>query len=486
MDAPSLTAHLALPRSRPAGLFTPVNYPPTSPPVIYPGGQGPGGRQPILPPTCNLATVQACHAQLRSELAACEDAVRNSGVCKVPTSVGCQDAIQACYSRFLQYSALCPAYAPCPPGESCCGDVGCTGSDPNNCGSCGVVCPPSAPECCQGTCTNTASDALNCGGCQQVCAAGEACCSGECTSITSDPSNCGQCDNVCPAPNSCCWNGVCYADAPASLNPGGSTGYVPNCNGSTSNYVLYNGCDDIEDLTVEMTVTGTLTALVTESPATCASKCACVYTGATPTQDGGFSLQLNAYPQPGQTDPNGVPIDWLQYILLIANNRASAQVQYWSPGGTVPVTSLGGLFGPLRSSNTFDSGSVLTIALTTIPVTANQGVVTSAKFTVTDVGGSPFGTVMYSTVVPLPQGAQYAMSAFEVVLVGPDCCSDSNFLAGGGATLTYSAAGPLCVQQGPGGAACGESRLVTAETSNASYGAISPCCGQLLTQGIST
>jgi len=233
-----------------------------------------------------------------------------------------------------------------------------------------------------------------------------------------------------------------------------------------------------------MTATGALTAQVTQGPNACDPNAPI-----TTTQDGGFSLQLNTYAQPGATDPNGNPVSVIQFILIIANKQATATVQFWydppvETGTPTIGTRLDNFpaqnFGPPRSSNTIDTNSVLTIALNTPGVPGNQGAVTEATFTVAELGGAPS-----SAVFSLPDGWQYPISAFQVNLVGPDCCNVSDFSVSGGATLEYSAAGTLCVQQGSASTACGESYGVTLETSNAYYGAISPCCGPSLTQEIS-
>jgi hypothetical protein len=71
------------------------------------------------------------------------------------------------------------------------------GSDPNNCGGCGQVCPPysagltgycSGGTClcalptkyCGGACVDPQSDAAHCGKCDNACAVGQLCSGGSC------------------------------------------------------------------------------------------------------------------------------------------------------------------------------------------------------------------------------------------------------------------------------------------------------------------
>ena len=133
----------------------------------------------------------------------------------------------------------CPAHmTACPDGF--CYDLG---SNPDNCGLCGNVCPAglvcSASTCmnpsstveptatpavaitglttpnpvycpsigltyCDGECVNTTADKENCGSCGNVCQSPAfACCSGKCVNLNDDNANCGTCSQVCTATSSC-------------------------------------------------------------------------------------------------------------------------------------------------------------------------------------------------------------------------------------------------------------------------------------------
>lgn len=84
----------------------------------------------------------------------------------------------------------------CPRGLKKCGNT-CAdrGSDPRNCGGCGVRCegPFDTGECCNGSCCD-----IN----------GDTCCPGGCTNTSLNDENCGACGNVCK-PGEFCRFGVC-------------------------------------------------------------------------------------------------------------------------------------------------------------------------------------------------------------------------------------------------------------------------------------
>jgi hypothetical protein len=70
------------------------------------------------------------------------------------------------------------------------------GSDPNNCGACGNVCPASAPYCVNSACVPCPDPSL-------------APCPDGCVDLNSNPNNCGTCGNVCPTEAPYCNNGAC-------------------------------------------------------------------------------------------------------------------------------------------------------------------------------------------------------------------------------------------------------------------------------------
>jgi hypothetical protein len=338
----------------------------------------------------------------------------------------------------------------CLPGQPCCNGECCTQPRWSCCN--GECCAPG--WCCNGICC---PENVCCNG--VCCSAGQACCNGVCCPA----GQCG-CDGVCCSEGQACYNGCC------ATNTSGLT------LSSKSNYLLINGnCQNMKDLSVSLNVTQDMVAAVTPS------------SGGSVTQNGGFDLQLNAY------NPAGPTTSWMQYFFNVSGNAISYQVQYHdiqaecACGHAVcdcapPLVNLNGTVLSL-SSNTIPAGYVLEIDLSNDSV----GNITGAIFTVTDNSGN---TTSRSATLPATQ--QFPIVAFQVNVVGPDGGSNSQFSSGAG-TITYEISnGQLCVEGGlpdlcseSAGSKAGTAE--TAETSNATYGAIGPpCCASQLTQSFQT
>jgi hypothetical protein len=267
----------------------------------------------------------------------------------------------------------------------------------------------------------------------------------------------------------------------------------------SSNAVLINNCQNLSNLTVQLQVTEDLITL----------------------EDTGFSLQLNCYPQIGAITPNSTQgttfpgevvgqLYWFQYVLIVTNNSASFEIQYWAnaksyqdagPGGNPPEirwppgytpnppdtspwlpvfpgTAVTGGVGSVSSSR-ISAGSVITIELST----DSSGNVTGATFSITD----PSGNVQSGNTQPWPnyagptEPANYALFpiyGFQVDLVSAPGLPVM-FTSGAG-TLTYSvSSGALSVQTVN---TCGGSQPGTAENSNIVYQAVSPASGSTVSQ----
>jgi hypothetical protein len=240
---------------------------------------------------------------------------------------------------------------------------------------------------------------------------------------------------------------------------------------SNNNVMLIDNCKNLNNVTVNLALTEDLVIF----------------------GDGGFSLQLNAYPPTGQLS-QGQQLTWFQYSLYVQGGSLNYQIQYWAgnavpwPPGYVPnppntkpylpvlpndytLTP----FGP-ASSNHIARGSEIKIALST----DTAGNVTSALFNVTDPSGKTA-----SATFPFPAGAQYPICAFQVNLVGPGSLTDATLVSGAG-IFTYSvSSGSLADQGGGPGSACGEWAGFTGELSNAVYGPLTPQSGSRVSQSLS-
>jgi hypothetical protein len=76
---------------------------------------------------------------------------------------------------------------------------------------------------------------------------------------------------------------------------------------SSQNVMLFDSCKNLHGLNVELALTEDLIAF----------------------RDGGFSLQLNAYPPKGQLS-QGQELTWFQYSLYVDNGSYLYQIQYWA------------------------------------------------------------------------------------------------------------------------------------------------------------
>jgi formylglycine-generating enzyme required for sulfatase activity len=124
--------------------------------------------------------------------------------------------------------------APCPSGETLCGDL-CVNeqTDTNSCGGCGAACPtggtcqsgacvcPKGETACGHACVSEQTDSSNCGACGTFCPIAATCqggtcvcpseqtwCGAYCYDEQTDLANCGACGTVCP-PAATCQGGTC-------------------------------------------------------------------------------------------------------------------------------------------------------------------------------------------------------------------------------------------------------------------------------------
>jgi hypothetical protein len=372
------------------------------------------------------------------------------GLCCPPGQCGCNGV---CCTTGQCFNGVC-----CPAGQSLC--VGPTGAS--------VCCPTGTGQCCNGVCCPLGQSCCvePTGGsfccttgqcCNGVCCPpGQSCCNGVCC----PPGQCG-CSGACCLAGQTCFNGCC------ATNTGGLT------LSSHSNYLLSNGCQSIQGLKVFLDVTQDMVAAVTPQG------------GGSPTSNGGFTFQLNAY------NPAGPTTSWMQYVFLISGNAIKYQVQYWDIAAACacghPVCDC---TGPLVS----ESGTVLSLPSNTVPAgyhldieltsETNTGNITGATFTVSDGQGNT-----KSSTATLDANHQFPIVAFQANIGGPDNASSSQFSSGAGTIFYAVSNGQLCVEGGLPDL-CSKSagsNTPTAETSNAAYGPIGPpCCALELSQSFST
>jgi hypothetical protein len=160
----------------------------------------------------------------------------------------------------------------CSPGTKRCGGSTCVQimNDQDDCGDCGIVCPPCSTLCMGGkceslddctdathgldplvactkgdscTCRDVYADPENCSACGHACKPGDACrqgicincapgftaCYGICADLLSDPRNCGDCEHGCPW-GFVCQAGVCACQGKASCTNGGTCDASGLCN----------------------------------------------------------------------------------------------------------------------------------------------------------------------------------------------------------------------------------------------------------------
>jgi len=79
-------------------------------------------------------------------------------------------------------------------------------NDPRNCGECGHICPAGAASCCGTFCTDLQNDRFNCGSCNNYCHGTEVCQQGTCQDVTPDTHV--SAGKSCPSGQLNCW-GTC-------------------------------------------------------------------------------------------------------------------------------------------------------------------------------------------------------------------------------------------------------------------------------------
>jgi hypothetical protein len=239
---------------------------------------------------------------------------------------------------------------------------------------------------------------------------------------------------------------------------------------SSNNAVLINSCNNLQNPSVLLEIT--------EDIAT--------------TTGGGWSMQFNSFPPPGQYCQTS-QLNWLQYIVIVQGGVLSYYIQYWALGTSTWSPGYTGQPGtspwlPCWAHDYGTAPNFANITADTLPRkstlqiqlnTNGSGGVVSVTFTYTDPDGNA-----HPATWPAP--AVHPIVGFELNFVGAP---------GGNATFTqgltnsrgiiyYSvSSGQLSVQSGGPGSACGEyGGAVTGEQSNMTYSDINGAPASTVTQ----
>jgi hypothetical protein len=243
------------------------------------------------------------------------------------------------------------------------------------------------------------------------------------------------------------WSSIKVNDT-AVATPGGGLG-------SNSNYILYNDCNPIINLSVIIDVTQDII---------CQSS-----SGATK----GFGFQLNAY------SPKKEVSAWQQYVVALFGNQLVGAVDNW------PVTG-NNIINDFFNLNTvpnlrIPAGYRIQISLHN----DNAGNVSGATYVVIDNTGKVLSNVTLNllSIGGVTQADLAPIVAFELNLVGP-VNSESAVLSSGAGMFTYVSRNLLTALSAE--PACTESGYITAETANSFYGSLPGLASGTLTQSFST
>jgi hypothetical protein len=120
------------------------------------------------------------------------------------------------------------------PNQACgCRDLR---ADPNDCGTCGVVCDPASEDCCDRVCVDVLSDTAHCGapgtgaGCANACVRGEVCDGGVCRCADATRTRCGDSCDCDTAGGQICCDGECF-DGWCCTDDDCGGDQNPDCNG---------------------------------------------------------------------------------------------------------------------------------------------------------------------------------------------------------------------------------------------------------------
>jgi hypothetical protein len=220
-----------------------------------------------------------------------------------------------------------------------------------------------------------------------------------------------------------------------------------------------------------------------------------------------FSMQLNAV---NALTPN---IIWMQFIFFVSGATITPNVQYHdiSPQESNQCSPFPGTAGtpfqiglPPNMANGLPAGSLLEIDLQTVKGNVSQATFKFSQGAFSNNEWGNFQLVNSQSIATIPSAQQITanqakpacsaqqqsamanglpVTAFELNLVGST--SGSVSFSKGDGLITYTSDNGFCAEDGPNDNACTGQDDQTGETSNASYGAMNPCCGNTITQQLS-
>ena len=214
----------------------------------------------------------------------------------------------------------------------------------------------------------------------------------------------------------------------------------PSGLGSNSNYILYNNCKPLINVSVTIDVTQDIV---------CQSA-----SGSTV----GFSFQLNAYSLKGKL------CALQQYVIALWGNQVTGAVDNWPVTGPNIINDFFNIVS--LSSAKIPAGYKLKISL----ANDSSGNVSAATYIVIDNTGATLANVTQTLLlISGVTAAELApIVAFELDIVGP-VNSESAVLSSGAGTIKYTASSALTVLSTEP-ITCTETTNITAETANTVYG----------------
>lgn len=240
-QAPPILSH-----TFPGGAAVRLDLPPGKRTVVMTTYSDPGGLI-VTGSACTEASLSAGHAACLSLTLVDIGTIGCSSDDACGESDGGVTSRPRCDPRRHQ-CVQCVSASDCKAGESCSAAGQCaTPCDPS--GGC-----PGGGTCCSGFCIDTGTDPLNCGGCGMACAGGAGlCCGSQCVGSATSAANCGGCGNACDTShslgascptNSCVYTGCASGRADcnqAAPNLDGCECPTPMCCGNACQPMHLNG-----------------------------------------------------------------------------------------------------------------------------------------------------------------------------------------------------------------------------------------------------